>query len=130
TTYSNNDRKSLVLQQMVEILNTTLSKIFFFSSRRRHTRSKRDWSSDVCSSDLIPKAIGIIKYGSYFFLIPKYKKKHANKIMIPRSEERRVGKECRSRWWKYHEKKKKKKDEKVIKRRETKKKRLKKDERH
>src|SRR5699024_12050418 len=25
----------------------------FFSSRRRHTRSKRDWSSDVCSSDLI-----------------------------------------------------------------------------
>src|SRR5699024_550440 len=27
---------------------------FFFSSRRRHTRSKRDWSSDVCSSDLMP----------------------------------------------------------------------------
>src|SRR5207249_6019036 len=26
--------------------------VFFFSSRRRHTRSKRDWSSDVCSSDL------------------------------------------------------------------------------
>src|SRR5699024_11745183 len=30
----------------------TLRSIFFFSSRRRHTRSKRDWSSDVCSSDL------------------------------------------------------------------------------
>src|SRR5437868_550205 len=29
-----------------------MSGIFFFSSRRRHTRSKRDWSSDVCSSDL------------------------------------------------------------------------------
>src|SRR5438067_9078718 len=29
---------------------------FFFSSRRRHTRSKRDWSSDVCSSDLWLKA--------------------------------------------------------------------------
>src|SRR5207247_4546615 len=28
--------------------------IFFFSSRRRHTRSTRDWSSDVCSSDLLP----------------------------------------------------------------------------
>src|SRR5207249_5440980 len=28
------------------------SFVFFFSSRRRHTRSKRDWSSDVCSSDL------------------------------------------------------------------------------
>src|SRR5699024_12059350 len=27
--------------------------VFFFSSRRRHTRSKRDWSSDVCSSDLL-----------------------------------------------------------------------------
>src|SRR5438034_3051977 len=34
---------------------------FFFSSRRRHTRSLCDWSSDVCSSDLIdrfPKASG------------------------------------------------------------------------
>src|SRR5699024_3552847 len=29
----------------------------FFSSRRRHTRSKRDWSSDVCSSDLLRKKI-------------------------------------------------------------------------
>src|SRR5690606_30748459 len=27
---------------------------FFFSSRRRHTRFSRDWSSDVCSSDLTP----------------------------------------------------------------------------
>src|SRR5699024_6497698 len=34
-----------------DILNTYLY-LFFFSSRRRHTRSKRDWSSDVCSSDL------------------------------------------------------------------------------
>src|SRR2546429_6493899 len=29
-----------------------LSFRFFFSSRRRHTRCSRDWSSDVCSSDL------------------------------------------------------------------------------
>src|SRR3989440_1773306 len=29
------------------------SLFFFFSSRRRHTRSDRDWSSDVCSSDLV-----------------------------------------------------------------------------
>src|SRR5699024_3218706 len=28
---------------------------FFFSSRRRHTRSKRDWNSDVCSSDLLDR---------------------------------------------------------------------------
>src|SRR5699024_11294952 len=31
----------------------------FFSSRRRHTRSKRDWSSDVCSSDLLSEKIVI-----------------------------------------------------------------------
>src|SRR5699024_12119927 len=31
--------------------------VFFFSSRRRHTRSKRDWSSDVCSSDLKDKTV-------------------------------------------------------------------------
>src|SRR3989440_10603836 len=38
-------------------LHTTSAAIifFFFSSRRRHTRSDRDWSSDVCSSDLIPE---------------------------------------------------------------------------
>src|SRR3989440_3815045 len=34
------------------------SCVFFFSSRRRHTRSDRDWSSDVCSSDLILDAFG------------------------------------------------------------------------
>src|ERR1022692_4128330 len=28
--------------------------VFFFSSRRRHTRLQGDWSSDVCSSDLLP----------------------------------------------------------------------------
>src|SRR5690606_39809873 len=31
---------------------TVLLRAFFFSSRRRHTRFSRDWSSDVCSSDL------------------------------------------------------------------------------
>src|SRR5256884_9991313 len=31
-----------------------VSLFFFFSSRRRHTRCSRDWSSDVCSSDLVP----------------------------------------------------------------------------
>src|SRR3989449_5423573 len=32
---------------------------FFFSSRRRHTRCSRDWSSDVCSSDLKEACRGI-----------------------------------------------------------------------
>src|SRR5204862_1343514 len=35
---------------------------FFFSSRRRHTRSLRDWSSDVCSSDLVN---GTVRGGIY-----------------------------------------------------------------
>src|SRR6266513_2519906 len=34
---------------------------FFFSSRRRHTRSKRDWSSDVCSSDLVPETMNLLR---------------------------------------------------------------------
>src|SRR2546428_12222331 len=35
-------------------IRTRAVRLFFFSSRRRHTRSDRDWSSDVCSSDLDP----------------------------------------------------------------------------
>src|SRR2546422_7889149 len=34
---------------------------FFFSSRRRHTRCSRDWSSDVCSSDLVGGIEGFLK---------------------------------------------------------------------
>src|SRR5699024_11284050 len=41
--------------------------VFFFSSRRRHTRSKRDWSSDVCSSDLASPQSGI-NAGSFLAL--------------------------------------------------------------
>src|SRR5699024_1261897 len=36
--------------------------VFFFSSRRRHTRSKRDWSSDVCSSDLVARCGTDLRY--------------------------------------------------------------------
>src|SRR5699024_11899030 len=39
---------------------------FFFSSRRRHTRSKRDWSSDVCSSDLRPALLSR-RHADYFY---------------------------------------------------------------
>src|SRR2546421_12246284 len=38
---------------MVHLIFCALFIFFFFSSRRRHTRSDRDWSSDVCSSDLV-----------------------------------------------------------------------------
>src|SRR2546429_3370136 len=40
---------------------------FFFSSRRRHTRCSRDWSSDVCSSDLVAVAfINVVKQWQVF----------------------------------------------------------------
>src|SRR5205807_7875610 len=80
---------------------------FFFSSRRRHTRLQGDWSSDVCSSDLsatlaadanqlsgeisadLPRAVtGLVDpFVSTLF-----------GRLGDRSEERRVGKECRWRW--------------------------------
>src|SRR5699024_11810724 len=67
---------------------------FFFSSRRRHTRSKRDWSSDVCSSDLaLPSAVWRVRPRVYLLLLSGLQgKTHL------RSEERRVGKEGRSLW--------------------------------
>src|SRR5699024_11619030 len=97
-----------------------------FSSRRRHTRSKRDWSSDVCSSDLNKKEyrkykVSIDKnddyntmkeviYRRYFrALLEKSEMPdlilvdggenqiRACKEILNRSEERRVGKESREK---------------------------------
>src|SRR2546421_6667067 len=95
---------------------------FFFSSRRRHTRSDRDWSSDVCSSDLIARvdlindlvatAHGIegLRDQQLYTLNEGDQTSTGNRALIAagtglgmaRSEERRVGKECRSRWSPYH----------------------------
>src|SRR3712207_9403052 len=83
---------------------------FFFSSRRRHTRYWRDWSSDVCSSDLRIRPRGGCSCRS--LLRPEYGLpggsvlRHGGNHCKGRSEERRVGKECRSRWLPYHLKKK------------------------
>src|SRR5690606_41174801 len=99
---------------------------FFFSSRRRHTRFSRDWSSDVCSSDLRPNksSVSVKKYAASlsvkdwkFITVRRQSgsKKlqawfHSREVYILnpltnrrqlRSEERRVGKECRSRWQQY-----------------------------
>src|SRR5699024_11587804 len=88
---------------------------FFFSSRRRHTSSKRDWSSDVCSSDLVKKEFElrmekIMKAYEDTGEKPEIQTtKNAFKIILPnvnRSEERRVGKECRFMWLQYHGKEK------------------------
>src|SRR5947207_14366672 len=81
---------------------------FFFSSRRRHTRSLCDWSSDVCSSDLrqieaalrFAKAKGLMLDDKLRMIdrgLSGFHGTHREK----RSEERRVGKECRSRWSTY-----------------------------
>src|SRR2546430_6267803 len=98
--------------------------MFFFSSRRRHTRFDCDWSSDVCSSDLaeflarwrsIPAQItvpGGERLGDVaeraWNALTQIVRRHqeAERILVVshnfRSEERRVGKECRSRWSPYH----------------------------
>src|SRR2546426_12800270 len=102
---------------------------FFFSSRRRHTRLQGDWSSDVCSSDLIKEVVGHLMDTERVFCYRAltFGRADANplpgfdeKAWVPpgrfdarplkdlaaeldaRSEERRVGKECRSRWSPYH----------------------------
>src|SRR5258707_11004544 len=111
---------------MRQIFNSSIISMcdffFFFSSRRRHTRYWRDWSSDVCSSDLDQKETrqhgeagclachadvsGDRRWRAFVYVrCPKvegngtYLEAEANDN---RSEERRVGKECRSRWSPYH----------------------------
>src|SRR5205085_8604033 len=86
---------------------------FFFSSRRRHTRFDCDWSSDVCSSDLVgfqsSKARALLNWKptlSFQELVRvmveadlKAEGLEPQEVMSrTRSEERRVGKECRCRW--------------------------------
>src|SRR5207249_5483730 len=52
TKYMHTMRGLLINRASVLLALLVLWEIFFFSSRRRHPRSKRDWSSDGCSSDL------------------------------------------------------------------------------
>src|SRR5207302_8250608 len=88
--------------------------IFFFSSRRRHTIFSRDWSSDVCSSDLFVRPFQDRNAnGSNKRCSPVPSVAHRNnrenrpagyrlpQISECRSEERRVGKELRSQWGRY-----------------------------
>src|SRR5260370_19423735 len=92
------------------LLNRKYYFVFFFSSRRRHTRFKCDWSSDVCSSDLqLKTAPGLLgddgQAGSGLQLVNEAAGTVCSYVIsgrTERSEERRVGKECRSRWSPYH----------------------------
>src|SRR5207253_5482904 len=86
---------------------------FFFSSRRRHTRWPRDWSSDVCSSDLVDADraspggdLDLVTGGAALderFLDAREMQllrivRREQAAVEQRSEERRVGKECRWGW--------------------------------
>src|SRR5438045_9236101 len=91
---------------------------FFFSSRRRHTRCLSDWSSDVCSSDLrrAGRQPGEEKRTEHWRprsqtpcpeksgKVLKNQAISKSSLTDSRSEERRVGKECRSRGWPEHKK--------------------------
>src|SRR5256885_16665832 len=100
--------------------------VFFFSSRRRHTRLQGDWSSDVCSSDLgagsskIGNSTSCFKMCSMIHVLANVGISGPHSMMrfcisikdntsdfMARSEERRVGKEGRSRGAPDHLKKKK-----------------------
>src|SRR5437764_3007134 len=92
--------------------------LFFFSSRRRHTRYIGDWSSDVCSSDLpirrsqnrrtcmniaaLLKSLMVLLLVGELAAAPFAATHSERPGLAPRSEERRVGKECRSRWSPHH----------------------------
>src|SRR5256885_4086512 len=50
-------RREFTSQALGSLVAVQMIESFFFSSRRRHTRLQGDWSSDVCSSDLITLAV-------------------------------------------------------------------------
>src|SRR3712207_8214039 len=99
---------------MIRIL-CSVNLFFFFSSRRRHTRYWRDWSSDVCSSDLelladldegrttVLTGLGLVMDPAAMLHVEEQRPGVIDvEVLDDRSEERRVGKECRSRWSPYH----------------------------
>src|SRR2546430_11240040 len=93
-----------------QLVPLDIDSFFLFSSRRRHTRFDCDWSSDVCSSELpelarVPQR-AVLEY-ALAALEGEVKPAELRVPLLelvhdPRSEERRVGKECRSRWSPYH----------------------------
>src|SRR5437763_16827465 len=82
--------------------NSCAGCVFFFSSRRRHTRYIGDWSSDVCSSDLASQSPSLAGPAPAPPQACSAHPPHAPQesriraVRGSRSEERRVGKECRA----------------------------------
>src|SRR5436305_15197919 len=91
---------------MIPVWDFVEYRFFFFSSRRRHTRCGRDWSSDVCSSDLAHPGDAATAREDALGERGVVEEHVADVVEdVDRSEERRVGKECRSRWAPDHKKK-------------------------
>src|SRR3989442_9785610 len=79
--------------------NQIFSIAFFFSSRRRHTRCGRDWSSDVCSSDLA----GQLAVENVGFVYTSVRERKHELSRLPYEIGRAsCREECRSRWSPYH----------------------------
>ena len=78
--------------------------IFFFKQKTAYEIGTGDWSSDVCSSDLLPQRelVSIKSVDAAATRNGLYKNRALPQREMGRSEERRVGKECRSRWSPYH----------------------------
>ena len=78
--------------------------LFFFKQKTAYEIGTGDWSSDVCSSDLTFSKMHVQFTMTYLIFKAAYVCKNFVDLsnLTMRSEERRVGKECRSRWSPYH----------------------------
>ena len=77
---------------------------FFFKQKTAYEIKECDWSSDVCSSDLwLERNFFLELWNRQLRHVPgSVCRRSGLKFEFLRSEERRVGKECRSRWSPYH----------------------------
>ena len=89
---------------MVRVFESIFIFFFFFKQKTAYEIGTGDWSSDVCSSDLAAESHGTPKGPLLDLPFSEQLEKGRELVRdrLIRSEERRVGKECRSRWSPYH----------------------------